>query len=127
MFAGRMGPVKRNLGVGPDGFFFSSRRRHTRLQGDWSSDVCSSDLAFACRERRGDAARVRGVASRRKRMRRRVVALEIARAKGHRIDAEERPEVMIAHRSEERRVGKECRSRWSPYHYKKNSEYVVAV
>src|SRR2546426_6617719 len=27
-------------------FFFSSRRRHTRLQGDWSSDVCSSDLYF---------------------------------------------------------------------------------
>src|SRR5256885_10140659 len=27
-------------------FFFSSRRRHTRLQGDWSSDVCSSDLAY---------------------------------------------------------------------------------
>src|SRR5205807_3541999 len=27
-------------------FFFSSRRRHTRLQGDWSSDVCSSDLDF---------------------------------------------------------------------------------
>src|SRR5205807_4951999 len=26
-----------------DLFFFSSRRRHTRLQGDWSSDVCSSD------------------------------------------------------------------------------------
>src|SRR5205807_4057558 len=24
-------------------FFFSSRRRHTSLQGDWSSDVCSSD------------------------------------------------------------------------------------
>src|SRR5256885_11647966 len=29
-------------------FFFSSRRRHTRLQGDWSSDVCSSDL-LGCR------------------------------------------------------------------------------
>src|SRR5256885_11173727 len=28
-------------------FFFSSRRRHTRLQGDWSSDVCSSDLGRA--------------------------------------------------------------------------------
>src|SRR5256885_3792551 len=28
-------------------FFFSSRRRHTRLQGDWSSDVCSSDLSNA--------------------------------------------------------------------------------
>src|SRR5256885_12962713 len=27
-------------------FFFSSRRRHTRLQGDWSSDVCSSDLSM---------------------------------------------------------------------------------
>src|SRR5256885_10890114 len=27
-----------------DACFFSSRRRHTRLQGDWSSDVCSSDL-----------------------------------------------------------------------------------
>src|SRR5256885_578842 len=27
----------------PTNFFFSSRRRHTRLQGDWSSDVCSSD------------------------------------------------------------------------------------
>src|SRR5215467_6027813 len=30
-------------------FFFSSRRRHTRLQGDWSSDVCSSDLAVGQR------------------------------------------------------------------------------
>src|ERR1039457_7385073 len=27
-------------------YFFSSRRRHTRLQGDWSSDVCSSDLCL---------------------------------------------------------------------------------
>src|SRR2546426_6691620 len=36
-------------------FFFSSRRRHTRLQGDWSSDVCSSDLPACC----GDLADVR--------------------------------------------------------------------
>src|SRR5260370_38282207 len=28
-------------------FFFSSRRRHTRFKCDWSSDVCSSDLAFS--------------------------------------------------------------------------------
>src|SRR5437762_9479957 len=28
-------------------FFFSSRRRHTRYIGDWSSDVCSSDLVYA--------------------------------------------------------------------------------
>src|SRR2546430_574444 len=27
----------------PDPFFFSSRRRHTRFDCDWSSDVCSSD------------------------------------------------------------------------------------
>src|SRR2546426_8842662 len=37
-------------------FFFSSRRRHTILQGDWSSDVCSSDLdphaAQQCQPRR---------------------------------------------------------------------------
>src|SRR2546426_4107451 len=32
-------------------FFFSSRRRHTRLQGDWSSDVCSSDLRDVQRAR----------------------------------------------------------------------------
>src|SRR5205807_2656524 len=31
----------KNIWTAP--FFFSSRRRHTRLQGDWSSDVCSSD------------------------------------------------------------------------------------
>src|SRR5437764_11333879 len=30
-------------------FFFSSRRRHTRYIGDWSSDVCSSDLAISSR------------------------------------------------------------------------------
>src|SRR6478735_2069625 len=32
-------------------FFFSSRRRHTRLQGDWSSDVCSSDLILSSARR----------------------------------------------------------------------------
>src|SRR2546426_8710624 len=34
-------------------FFFSSRRRHTRLQGDWSSDVCSSDLTVTATDRGG--------------------------------------------------------------------------
>src|SRR3989454_7127349 len=38
-----------------DFFFFSSRRRHTRLQGDWSSDVCSSDLAAGVSMSRGKA------------------------------------------------------------------------
>src|SRR5690348_9232689 len=32
------------IGTGTTAFFFSSRRRHTRWTGDWSSDVCSSDL-----------------------------------------------------------------------------------
>src|SRR5699024_12106546 len=36
--------------------FFSSRRRHTRSKRDWSSDVCSSDLAFAHRVRKPDDA-----------------------------------------------------------------------
>src|SRR5205807_6186391 len=35
-------------------FFFSSRRRHTRLQGDWSSDVCSSDLHWLMAEQEID-------------------------------------------------------------------------
>src|SRR5256885_11105675 len=39
-----MGSIKSGEYRGADVFFFSSRRRHTRLQGDWSSDVCSSDL-----------------------------------------------------------------------------------
>src|SRR6266568_1690037 len=38
-------------------FFFSSRRRHTRWNCDWSSDVCSSDLAV---QMAGKGARVRG-------------------------------------------------------------------
>src|SRR5713226_9873983 len=50
-------------------FFFSSRRRHTRWTGDWSSDVCSSDLAEGARLARAVASggagrrhRVAGVA-----------------------------------------------------------------
>src|SRR5256885_11144260 len=41
-------------------FFFSSRRRHTRLQGDWSSDVCSSDLLPETSRRRGLVGVARG-------------------------------------------------------------------
>src|SRR6266571_2069723 len=70
-------------------FFFSSRRRHTRLTCDWSSDVCSSDLIVAHRP---------GAA-----LGQTVVVENVTGAGG-------------TMRSEERRVGKECRSRWSPYH-----------
>src|SRR4051812_22177987 len=78
-------------------FFFSSRRRHTRLTCDWSSDVCSSDLQRALDPRRvlRHSGERHGVLQ---------LVLELL---GHR---------RVALRSEERRVGKECRSRWSPYH-----------
>src|SRR5438876_7279871 len=48
-------------------FFFSSRRRHTRWTGDWSSDVCSSDLFPPRRIHRGgkpDEAAARSLAER---------------------------------------------------------------
>src|SRR5260370_23605668 len=80
-------------------FFFSSRRRHTRFKCDWSSDVCSSDLRAVMEETR---------VQRRERLPiRRGEPAEI-RLHGRRVRGQER--------SEERRVGKECRSRWSPYH-----------
>src|SRR5256885_5554115 len=85
-------------------FFFSSRRRHTRLQGDWSSDVCSSDLAPAA----GNGNPVR-------------IVHHGPGTAGSGAHAHRRISAAAAHyntggRSEERRVGKECRSRWSPYH-----------
>src|SRR6478736_1653613 len=76
------------------GFFFSSRRRHTRFDCDWSSDVCSSDLLGRFGQGRADD------------FARETFAPRILGG----IDAANLP------RSEERRVGKECRSRWSPYH-----------
>src|SRR5256885_12181656 len=88
-------------------FFFSSRRRHTRLQGDWSSDVCSSDLSTIRRTTAVNEDRLR-----------------IVRIKWP-LDAPlitcitanvQQTTRTVKTRSEERRVGKECRSRWSPYH-----------
>src|SRR5690242_20895903 len=89
-------------------FFFSSRRRHTRLTCDWSSDVCSSDLLIAAfwvsyfgwdwfhgyrnqdfRASLENILILRGIGT-----------VVVGAAAG-------------AMRSEERRVGKECRSRWS--------------
>src|SRR5260221_1735903 len=98
-------------------FFFSSRRRHTRSLCDWSSDVCSSDLKHsgtfgkvlsqsgtfltAARQEsptplwEGEAPGL----------------LAVQFAQSPRLPLE-----FYLERSEERRVGKECRSRWSPYH-----------
>src|SRR5256885_10403198 len=104
-------------------FVVSSRRRHTRLQGDWRSDVCSSDLrgwtpetlwrAYETLEKD----RVRGASDRR--LLTDVVRLVRFALRQEDVlvpNAERVNEQFAQWRSEERRVGKECRSRWSPYH-----------
>src|SRR5256885_8477894 len=88
-------------------FFFSSRRRHTRLQGDWSSDVCSSDLTTHHIAFDGWSVGI---------FLHELKALYEAFSAGR---PSPLPELSFQYRdfrSEERRVGKECRSRWSPYH-----------
>src|SRR5258707_10855173 len=96
-------------------FFFSSRRRHTRYWRDWSSDVCSSDLADPQRQK--IAVAFAGAAGQR---RQRIVDVPlIALFAQPRQLVDLQPAhggVFHLQRSEERRVGKECRSRWSPYH-----------
>src|SRR5438034_2176047 len=90
-------------------FFFSSRRRHTRSLCDWSSDVCSSDLfmfyalakelipthGFKFQHILQDIQTLNERATRGE--------LDISAVSIH----------AYAYRSEERRVGKECRSRWA--------------
>src|SRR3712207_4114653 len=88
--------------------FFSSRRRHTKYWRDCSSDVCSSDLSAyltLSAESAEEAERLYALLS-----------------DGGQIfmKMEETPFASrFAQRSEERRVGKECRSRWSTYLLKK--------
>src|SRR5258706_9029664 len=95
-------------------FFFSSRRRHTRLVSDWSSDVCSSDLTFS------HAATMRANPNRLNLYLDGEYAFGVARIVaawlkvGLELDEKKIEQLQV--RSEERRVGKECRSRWSPYH-----------
>src|SRR5256885_8031939 len=94
-------------------FFFSSRRRHTRLQGDWSSDVCSSDLPRTPEDWGALRAWAWG-ASRALDYLHTDRAVDAARVG---IEGVSRfGKAALVTRSEERRVGKECRSRWSPYH-----------
>src|SRR5690349_23312334 len=87
-------------------FFFSSRRRHTRSLRDWSSDVCSSDLVRLASHIERDFVAIEPY---------RAAALALHQPAG------QLPgnlplalaEHVVDRRSEERRVGKECRSRWS--------------
>src|SRR5438045_9722806 len=86
-------------------FFFSSRRRHTRCLSDWSSDVCSSDLL--CDGWARDEAALGATMP--------LSSLYVVRIEEKRIPRIERlVRRIIRRRSEERRVGKECSSRWSP-------------
>src|SRR5205814_6548538 len=80
-------------------FFFSSRRRHTRCLSDWSSDVCSSDL-----DRSSNPSIWRRCGSFPSSTSSKTISMQWVPPFA----------VRPQRRSEERRVGKECRSRWSP-------------
>src|SRR5437762_11361748 len=98
-----------------DYFFFSSRRRHTRYIGDWSSACALPIFISASRTARlvaSPAAHdLRGPALGAWRYVRRLWPST------HACDSASMTCSRV--RSEERRVGKECRSRWSPDHEKK--------
>src|SRR5689334_23729750 len=95
-------------------FFFSSRRRHTRWNCDWSSDVCSSDLLDHLADVRLAQIRDEVVYE---------LVSDLSEADIRKMVQEQKRTSRVANsprsRSEERRVGKECRSRWSPYEEKK--------
>src|SRR5256886_5101021 len=92
-------------------FFFSSRRRHTRFDCDWSSDVCSSDLSATATLALCGRQALKGLDGTR---------FEKGAMGGSPFAGTLRQasvqQDLAGRRSEERRVGKECRSRWSPYH-----------
>src|SRR5689334_24073063 len=96
-------------------FFFSSRRRHTRWNCDWSSDVCSSDLCWSWTKREIlPVIRTVSPISNNKS----VVTGTIRASLFGRL-AMRNPAKGRMRRSEERRVGKECRYRWARDHEKK--------
>src|SRR5256885_12997968 len=96
-------------------FFFSSRRRHTRLQGDWSSDVCSSDLQLKGIIGDIEKANAPGADVLREHYESNFLAQPAEQLGGVKTTVANYLKY-FTERSEERRVGKECRSRWSPYH-----------
>src|SRR5206468_7448042 len=105
-------------------FFFSSRRRHTRSDRDWSSDVCSSDLICKLVPTHNDLGVLlvqsgdvhAGIEQWE-------TSLQIDPDDGNALNnlawvLATFPADPIR-RSEERRVGKECRSRWTEEQYRK--------
>src|SRR5205085_4870119 len=106
-------------------FFFSSRRRHTRFDCDWSSDVCSSDLSAGDQSCDSFFERPSSSLSPAPRCSR---ATSATHPGGFRCwsyaACPPRPRER-ARRSEERRVGKECRSGGSPGGERKKTEMRV--
>src|SRR5206468_6919243 len=105
-------------------FFFSSRRRHTRSDRDWSSDVCSSDLQQVHRDlvdlpaQPGDLA-VQLVDDAIGAL---LLAVDIRQLVGQRVRGGAQAGQLlldVGTRSEERRVGKECRFWWSSWREEK--------
>src|SRR5256886_9937598 len=104
-------------------FFFSSRRRHTRFDCDWSSDVCSSDL-FGGPGNGTDGLNIDG-----SNVQVNFGVLTVDGNQGAGISMEGGRLQLYGgeadSRSEEGRVGEECRSRWWPDHLKKKKKKVV--
>src|SRR5690242_21958491 len=96
-------------------FFFSSRRRHTRLTCDWSSDVCSSDLALVTCVGTVDYVGNSSMD----------ITVEVHAenpSSGERRHTHTAHMVFVA-KIGRASVGKECRSRWSPQQQnKKNND-----
>src|SRR5437764_2980402 len=90
-------------------FFFSSRRRHTRYIGDWSSDVCSSDLGGA--NRSIDFQFAGTIAMKEVEQTVQQFNTRFGRRRARRRDHHFAARIHAQLRSEERRVGKECRYR----------------
>src|SRR5437868_13318518 len=92
-------------------FFFSSRRRHTRSKRDWSSDVCSSDLGIVSADGRACSEQIINQCERW-----RIAHVVSLRLESQSPQGDMQAAQIVAERlsrSEERRVGKECRSRWA--------------
>src|SRR5207249_7455704 len=99
-------------------FFFSSRRRHTRSKRDWSSDVCSSDLIevkMSISQKTSSSSELEAGASLSVQGGFGPVSVAFAAHVNYKSSNtySYSAEGSSLLRSEERRVGKECRSRWS--------------
>src|SRR5206468_5947763 len=95
-------------------FFFSSRRRHTSSDRDWSSDVCSSDLFVPVRPSSSRSTHRSGTSLPASTvwLAPLIVKVTIIQPPGPLLPGPRQSHELP--RSEERRVGKECTYRWAP-------------